>query len=163
MGILNFLFGGGRNVVTETIEVFRPNEENSAQRAADHATAALNQYATEFHHRENRNWLDALADGLNRLVRPVVTIGLLYPIPATVGNPERMASVWSALATLPPGYWAIVGIVLPFYFGGRMQMKALASSEWRAAADAASALSAHADIQGEENAALADWRTSRGS
>ena len=159
MSFWSFLFGGNRNVIAETVEVFRPNAERDADRAARHQTAALAQYAAEFHARDNRTWIDALADGMNRMVRPLVTIALIYPIPATVYAPERMATVWIAIATLPPGYWAVVGIVLPFYFGGRMQMKALASSEWRAAAAAASALSARESTEApDENAALADWR-----
>ena len=159
MGLMNFIFGSGRNVIAETAQVFRPNAENSAQRAADHATAALSQYAAEFHQRRNRNWIDALADGLNRLVRPVVTAGLLYPIPATVIAPEQMAKVWTAMATLPPGYWAIVGIVLPFYFGGRMQMKSLAASGWRATASAAAAFATPATLATDpsDNAALDGW------
>ena len=137
MGFLKLLFGGGRNPIVETLETLRPNAENSAGRADEHRSAAQHQYAAEFYARSSRTWLDSLADGLNRLVRPVVTLGLLYPIPATVYAPERMSDVWSAMATLPQGYWAIVGIVLPFYFGGRMQVKALAATQWRAAASAA--------------------------
>ncbi len=169
--ILGAIFGAGsgRNAIVETVGAFRPNAEAQAQREADHRSAALGQYAAEFHTRENRTWLDALADGLNRLVRPVVTIGLLAPIPMTVMDPAGMARVWLAIATLPPGYWAIVGIVLPFYFGGRMQMKALSASKWRAAAGAASALAGRVsddpthpetpDASHEPNAALDEWRS----
>ncbi len=161
--------GSGRNVVTQTIGAFRPNAEAQAQREAEHRSAALTQYAAEFYARENRSWLDILADGLNRLVRPVVTITLLIPIPATVYNPEGMAAVWLAMASLPAGYWAVVGVVVPFYFGGRMQMKALNSGKWRAAATAAAALARTTpspeatDAQGDgPNAALDDWAKSRG-
>lgn len=151
------LFGSGRYPLLETVEVFRPNAERSEQRIADQSAAAMAQYAAEFHARVHRTWIDAFADGLNRLVRPVVTLGLLYPIPATVLAPDKMGKVWLAIATLPAGYWAVIGIVLPFYFGGRMQVKALSASDWRAAAHAAAEL---AHVPKEENPALADWRLS---
>lgn len=161
--IIGGLFGNGRNVVAETVGVFRPNAELSAARAATHRAAALGQYAAEFHARENRTWIDALADAINRLVRPVITLALLYPIPATIHDPEAMAKVWAAIATLPPGYWAVVGIVLPFYFGGRMQIKALNAGKWRAAAAAAIAFGEEAAAEVAQNPALDDWRAMRGS
>ena len=67
-GILGFvgnLFGGGRNVIAETAEVFRPNAENQAQREAEYNRAALGQYSAEFHARQNRTWIDSFADALN--------------------------------------------------------------------------------------------------
>ena len=162
---LKFLFGSSSNPVKETIEVFRPNAEANAQRVADYKTAALHQYAAEFHSRTNRTWIDSVADGLNRLIRPIVTLLMLYPLYATVQNPELMARVWTALATLPDGYWAVAGIVLSFYFGGRMQMKALNSSTMGAAAQALTALSSDDEIVDEStdsNPALDNWRKHKG-
>jgi len=159
MSLVGALFGGGRNVVAETAGIFAPNAEASAQRAAESQAAALAQYAAEFHERAQRAWLDVVADGLNRLVRPVVTLGLFAPIVMTLRDPEGMIRVWTAIATLPPGYWAIVGIVLPFYFGGRMQVKSLEAGQFRAAAAAVAQLTLP---EGEDgNAALDDWRAAR--
>lgn len=162
--IFSFLFGGGQNVVKDTLEVFRPNAEANAQRVAEYKTAALAQYAAEFHARSNRNWIDSLADGLNRLIRPVVTIMILFPLYATVKNPEVMAKVWTALSTLPEGYWAVAGLVLSFYFGGRMQVKALNSATMGAAAQALTALSSdeEVDVAIDSNPALEDWRKNQG-
>ena len=36
------------------------------------------------------------------------------------GDPAAFA----ALALLPAGYWALVTVIIGFYFGGRMQLKA---------------------------------------
>ncbi|MBI1495384.1 3TM-type holin [Halocynthiibacter styelae] len=124
MRILQWLFGGGRNVLKETVEVFRENAEAGAVRDADYSQAALAQYAAEFHARSNRTRFDSLADGLNRLVRPAVTLCVLLPIPITMIWPGHMAIAIASLALLPVGYWAIVGTVTSFYYGGRMQLKA---------------------------------------
>lgn len=155
------LFSSGRNPIVETVEVFRENAEAGAQRDADYRQAALAQYGREFHARSNRTWLDAFADALNRLIRPVMTIATLYPLVATVRAPAAMEEVWTALATLPNGYWALLGIIIPFYFGGRMQTKALDASMFKSAATAVAGLvgkGGGGDIQTEENSALADWR-----
>ena len=69
-------------------------------------------------------WCDGLVDGLNRLVRPVITFGLLGILPAVVIWPEGAAIAFAALALLPAGYWALVTVIIGFYFGGRMQLKA---------------------------------------
>lgn len=121
--LAGFFFGGGRNVIAQTAEVFRPNAEAASQRGHEYNSAALAQYAAEFHARSNRTWFDSLVDGLNRLVRPVITITLLGVIPVTMAWPEHMAVALASLALLPAGYWALVSLITSFYYGGRMQLK----------------------------------------
>ena len=145
MGWLSFLFGGGRNVVAETAEVFRVNSEKQASRLIGLDQAVLAQYAAEYHSRQNRTWIDALADGLNRLVRPVLTLAIFAPLALTIYDPTAMAEIWLALATVPSEFWVLQGVVISFYFGGRMQMKALGSkSSFEASAAALRDLAAEA-------------------
>ena len=103
--------------------VFKPNAEASEARGHAYDGAALGQYAAEFAH-PRRGWFDGRVDGLNRLVRPVITFGLLGILPAVVIWPEGAAIAFAALALLPAGYWALVTVIVGFYFGGRMQLKA---------------------------------------
>ena len=179
MGVGKFILGvlgagkdGGRNVVAETVEVFRPNAEKSAQRGADHKRAALDQYAAEFHERQNRTWVDAFADGLNRLVRPTITLLIIWPIVEARVSPDAATATWLALSTIPTEYWALVGVVMSFYFGGRMQIKALGAKSFVAAAQASRALldrptakdvaavPAAQNVDDDPNPALDDWRVS---
>lgn len=159
LGFVGNLFSGNRNVIAETAEVFRPNAENQAQREAEYNRAALGQYSAEFHDRQNRNLIDSLADALNRLIRPVLTIGIVFPIPMTIYDPAAMAEVWQTLAEIPQEYWYLFGIVVGFYFGGRMQIKgqnfrqAVASS---VAAVVAPQTSQPVEPTGRNYAALAD-------
>ena len=136
--ILGGLFGGGRNVVDETAGVFTVNKEAEAQRGADARSAALDQYAAEFG--SGGGLFGNLANALNRLVRPVLVILILAPVLMTVLNPDGGARVWAALAIVPPEYWYLVAAVVAFYFGGRMQVKALSAKSMAAAAGAAAAL-----------------------
>ena len=139
--IFGAIFGGGRNVVTETVEVFRENAEKGAQRSHDYDTAALAQYAAEFHARSNRTIFDALADALNRLVRPVVTLCLLYPLFLGPTFPDYIAKVLEIWAKLPEYYWGLLALVIPFYFGGRMQVKRMEAKQAVASAAALRSLS----------------------
>lgn len=125
MGFLKFILGGGGKVIKETAEVFTVNKEAQSQRGADLDMAVLAQYASEFRDLQQRNWFDALVDGVNRLIRPMLTICVILPLILTPLYPEKMAIVFSAWALLPELYWGILLAVIGFFFGGRMQKYAI--------------------------------------
>ncbi|HEY6897445.1 MAG TPA: 3TM-type holin, partial [Rhodocyclaceae bacterium] len=77
----------------------------------------------EFTNRENRNWVDSLADGFNRLVRPLIASTVIFVFVLAYVNPEYFARVTLALSSIPNGYWALLSVIIGFYFGGRMQIK----------------------------------------
>ncbi len=128
MGVIDKLFGTGLRAVGETVQtiggVVRENPEKAAARAHDYNVAALEQYAAEFQDRAGRTWVDAVADALNRLARPLITISVLGMLPAVVIWPERMSMALASLALLPTAYWALLTTIIAFYYGGRMQIKA---------------------------------------
>jgi len=117
--IFGGLFGGNRNVIAETAEVFRPNAEASAQRAADYAMSAQGQFAAEFAAPARKGWFNAMVDGLNRLPRPMMaygTIGLfVYAMYDPVAFSERMVG----LSAVPDQLWWLLGAIVSFYFGAR--------------------------------------------
>lgn len=111
------------NTVEKVAGVFTTNAEKDAQRSADEQMALLKAYQAEFNARQNRTWIDSLADGFNRLIRPfIVTIIICIFLIAYV-SPERFALITTALGSVPDGYWALLSVIIAFYFGGRMQMK----------------------------------------
>lgn len=103
--------------------VFGENREARGARGHEQNMAVLGQYAAEFMARENRTWFDSLSDGLNRLVRPLFAIACFLSLIAVPVWPERALYAAEALAAMPDGYWLLVGLVVTFYFGGRMQLK----------------------------------------
>lgn len=127
MGLMSWIIGGGAKqtaaAVGQVAGVFKPNAEAAEARGHAYEQAALSQYAAEFAY-PRRGWFDGLVDGLNRLVRPMITFVLLGILPAVVIWPEGAAIAFAALALLPAGYWALVTVIIGFYFGGRMQLKA---------------------------------------
>jgi hypothetical protein len=117
---------GGKGVA----EVFVENKENKGQRKHDQQIAdidrdmaSLNQFSTEFHTRENRTWWDSFVDGLNRLPRPLLTIAIISFFVLAPFDPARFIEIAKAYDLMPPGYWALLSVIIGFYFGGRMQLK----------------------------------------
>lgn len=113
----------GAKAIESVAGVFTENAEKGAQRAADEQKALLQAYQAEFNQRVNRTVIDSIADAFNRLVRPtIVTIIISIFIIAYV-NPEHFAQISLAMSSIPGGYWALLSVIVGFYFGGRMQLK----------------------------------------
>lgn len=117
--VMNALFGGRRNVVAETAEVFRENAENAAQREVDLRAAAMAQFGAEF--QPKRGWFDQLIDGLNRLPRPALAYGTIGLFVAAMHDPVWFASRMQGVALVPEPLWWLMGAIVSFYFGARHQ------------------------------------------
>ncbi len=120
--ILGTLFGSGGNVIRDTVEVFRPNAEKSAERDARFAEASLAQFAAEFGI-ERKGWFDRLIDGMNRLPRPLMALGTLGLISSAMYDPVWFAARMQGLVLVPEPLWWLLGAIVTFYFGGRHQAK----------------------------------------
>ncbi len=120
--ILGVVFGGGRNVVAETAEVFRENAESGAARTADIRQQAMVQYGAEFAPRA-RGWFDRFMDGLNRLPRPAMALGTLGLFVAAMADPIWFAERMQGIALVPEPLWWLLGAIVSFYFGARHQLK----------------------------------------
>lgn len=117
---------GGKDVA----EVFVENKEQKSQRLHeesmadfDRDLASLKQFSAEFIQRQNRTWWDSFVDGLNRLPRPLLTIGVLSFFVLAPLSPTHFLEIAKAYELMPAGYWALLSIIIGFYFGGRMQLK----------------------------------------
>lgn len=122
-GLIELLFGGGRNVVRETAEVFRENAEAGAERARDVQMRALDQFAAEFVV-PGRGGFDRFMDGLNRLPRPALALGTLGLFIAAMADPIWFAERMQGIALVPEPLWWLLGVIVSFYFGARHQAKA---------------------------------------
>lgn len=167
-GIWALLFGGGRNVVKETVEVFRENAEGAATREAAYRSAALSQFGAEFVVERKGNF-DRFMDGLNRVPRPALALGTLGLFVSAMWNPVWFASRMQGIALVPEPMWWLFGAIVSFYFGARYQMKSIdfqrsIAGSVRMAADVAGNLAALKALEsgageGDQNAALKDWRS----
>lgn len=121
-GVLTFLFGGGRNVVRETAEIFRENAEADSERRASVQTQAMTQFGTEYH-RVHKGGFDRLMDGVNRLPRPALALGTLGLFVAAMVDPIWFAARMQGIALVPEPLWWLLGVIVSFYFGARHQSK----------------------------------------
>ncbi|NNE81259.1 MAG: carboxylesterase [Silicimonas sp.] len=120
--IFGIIFGGGRNAIRETAEVFRPNAENEAARLAAHEAAALAQFASEFA-LPRQGWFDSFMNGLNRLPRPMLALGTLGLFASAMADPVWFAQRMQGIALVPEPLWWLMGAIVSFYFGARHQTK----------------------------------------
>ncbi len=121
-GTLGALFGGGRNVVKETVEVFRENAEAAGQREIDLQSATLGQFAAEFAV-ARKGWFDRFIDGLNRVPRPAMALGTLALLVSAMYDPIWFAARMQGIALVPDPLWWLLGAIVSFYFGARHQAK----------------------------------------
>jgi hypothetical protein len=181
--ILGAVFGGGRNVIRETAEVFRENAEEGANRDITLRQAALAQFGAEFT-LARQGWFDRMVDAANRLPRPLMALGTLGLFVSAMVDPVWFASRMQGIALVPEPLWWLLGAIVSFYFGARHQAKgqefqarvaqtmaqvpqvvdnlkvlrALESGQ-AVAAEAPAHKGLDADMAGDaDNPALADWR-----
>ncbi|WP_298969841.1 holin family protein [uncultured Roseobacter sp.] len=121
-GILNVLFGNGRNMITDTAEVFRENTEEGAARSQELRLEAMQQFAGEFD-ASKQGWFDRLMDGVNRLPRPALALGTLGLFVAAMVDPIWFSARMQGIALVPEPLWWLLGVVVSFYFGARHQIK----------------------------------------
>lgn len=160
--VLNTIFGGGRNVVAETAQVFRENAENAAIREVDRHDAALSQYAAEF--RCPRSPFDTVIDGINRLPRPMLAFGTIGLFVSAMVDPLWFSERMQGLALVPEALWWLMGAIVSFYFGARHQLKGqqfqrdLAETLSRMPVTVQTPLPVLTPHEDDPNPALDDWR-----
>lgn len=120
--MFGMVFGGGRNAVAETIEVFRENAEKGAARDLDLRAATLEQFGREFRV-VRRGWFDRVMDALNRVPRPAMALGTLGLFVAAMVDPVWFAARMQGIALVPEPLWWLLGAIVSFYFGARHQAK----------------------------------------
>lgn len=113
----------------ELVEVFKPNAEKEAERQhaerlnlGEQDLASLEQFAAEFESKRTATKWDSFIDGMNRLPRPLITLGILGLFVLAPADPIRFLQIARAYEIMPDGFWALLSIIIAFYFGGRMQV-----------------------------------------
>lgn len=121
-GIFSLIFGGGRNAIRETVEVFRENAESGAARDYGVQTAVMKQFAAEFA-QPRKGLFDRFMDAMNRVPRPALALGTLGLFVAAMYDPIWFASRMQGIALVPEPLWWLLGAIVSFYFGARHQTK----------------------------------------
>lgn len=120
--LFGLVFGGGKNLIRDTAEVFVENAEKGAAREAVMRGDALAQFAGEFALHQ-RGLFDRFMDALNRIPRPAMAIGTLGLFGSAMTDPIWFASRMQGIALVPEPLWWLLGAIVSFYFGARHQRK----------------------------------------
>jgi len=160
--LLDLVFGGGRNVLRDTAEVFYENAESAAERAHLRHGATMDQFAAEFRGAQ-RSSFDRFMDGVNRLPRPMMALGCLGLFVAAMVDPLWFVGRMQGIAVVPEPLWWLLGVIVSFYFGARHQVK---GQEFQRSMAQSLSHIAHVRAQGdvssgEANAALEAWKAER--
>ena len=84
--------------------------DKAEQRSQEAMQSARSAYEAEWKHASHTTKFDSFVDGMNRLVRPVVTYGLLAAVLGLFELPKDIdENIWTPLT-----------VVLAFWFGGRL-------------------------------------------
>jgi hypothetical protein len=119
---LGMLLGNNRNVIAETAEVFRENAENAGERAATVQTEVLRQFAAEFS-KSRQGAFDVFIDGLNRLPRPLMALGTLALIGASMYDPIWFSGRMQGLILVPEPMWWLMSAIVSFFSGPVIKRK----------------------------------------
>lgn len=162
--VMSFIFGDGRNVVAETVEVFRENADKGAQRSVEMQGATLKQFAAEFAH-PRKGLFDRFIDGINRLPRPLLALGTIGLFVSAMFDPAWFSSRMSGIALVPEPLWWLMGAIVSFYFGARHQAKGqefqrsvVQTVAMREALSAPAPAPSSATPDTSDNSALTDWQ-----
>ena len=120
--LFSIIFGNERNVLKETVEVFRANAEEDAARGQELRIEALGQFGREFESK-NDGVFNRFMDGVNRLPRPALAIGTLGLFISAMVDPIWFAARMQGIALVPEPLWWLLGVIVSFYFGARHQIK----------------------------------------
>ena len=182
--LFDLIFGSNRNLIKDTVEVFRANAEEDAERLQKLRVQAIEQFGLEFDSK-NDGWFNRAMDGVNRIPRPALAIGTLALFIAAMVDPIWFAARMQGIALVPEPLWWLLGVIVSFYFGARHQIKnqqfqksiaqsvamtpkvasniealrKLSSDTPGVAGTRGDARLNHLSLQPEANLALEDWRS----
>ena len=120
--MFQLMFGGGGNMVRDTVEVYRENAEADSQRGAQVQMQVMCEYGQEFAI-PRQGWFDRFMDGANRLPRPALALGTLGLFVAAMIGSLWVSQQIQGIALVPELMWWLLGVIVSFYFGARHQVK----------------------------------------
>ena len=107
---------GGANKIAQTFLGSKVDRD-----AGEHTEnmAFLQGAANSMLPRTNRTWWDSIVDGINRLVRPIFTGGVIYVFWYCIHDPEGFSYSMVALGQMPVQGWWLAFSIVGFWFGGK--------------------------------------------
>lgn len=122
--LLQTVIGGGAQAVAGAITPFTGDKVQDENSRHGEMLARFQQFGAEFVDRQNRTWWDSFIDGLNRLPRPAMALGVIGIFVWASADPVGFAAAAQAWALIPDEMWIVLGAVITFFFGDRTLLAA---------------------------------------
>lgn len=122
--LVQALLGGGAQAVAAAVTPFTGDRVQEEQGRHGEMLARFQQFGAEFADRQNRTWWDSFIDGLNRLPRPAMALGVVGIFVWASADPAGFAVAAQAWALIPDEMWVVLGAVIAFFFGDRTLLSA---------------------------------------
>lgn len=106
------------NAATGMAEIFRENSTRRMELDEEAYARAMAQYSGEFVATRS-GWFDGLMNGMNRLPRPLLTLGTIGLFVYAMVEPEGFGLRMANLNLVPEPLWWLLGAIISFYFGAR--------------------------------------------
>lgn len=169
MGLISRIIGGAPAVTalgsaaTGMAEVFTQNATRRMELNEEAYARAMAQMGQEFQI-ARPGFFDSFVNGLNRLPRPILTLGTMGLFVYAMAEPVGFGLRMEGLQTVPEPLWWLLGAIVSFYFGAR-EAHYFRDRAWTArkapvaVAEPAPAAAgvARPDDDFADNAALRDW------
>ncbi len=166
MGVIDRVIGIGASATamstaaTNLAEVFTQNQTRRMELDEEAYARAISQFTTEFSTYRG-GFFDQVVNALNRLPRPVLTLGTLGLFVYAMVEPTGFGIRMEGLALIPEPLWWLLGAIISFYFGAReahyYRTRSFARATASAEAEPAAKTPQVADYA--DNPALQDWVT----
>ncbi|RJL18628.1 holin family protein [Paracoccus siganidrum] len=168
MGLISRIIGGAPAVTalgsaaTGMAEVFTRNATRRMELNEEAYARAMAQMGQEFQI-VRPGFFDSFVNGLNRLPRPILTLGTMGLFVYAMAEPAGFGLRMEGLQTVPEPLWWLLGAIVSFYFGAReahyFRDRAWTARKATGAAEPAPAAVsvARPDDDFADNAALRDW------
>lgn len=168
MGLISRIIGGAPAVTalgsaaTGMAEVFTQNATRRMELNEEAYARAMAQMGQEFQI-ARPGFFDSFVNGLNRLPRPILTLGTMGLFVYAMAEPAGFGLRMEGLQTVPEPLWWLLGAIVSFYFGAReahyFRDRAWTARKATVAAEPAPAAAsvARPDDDFADNAALRDW------
>lgn len=106
------------NAATGVAEVFTQNATRRMELDEEAYARAISQHGQEFG-QVPKGWFDSFVNGLNRLPRPLMTLGVMGLFVYAMAEPVGFSMRMEGLALIPEPLWWLLGAIVSFYFGAR--------------------------------------------
>lgn len=117
------LFSKGGNAIGQIGEVVKSvwgNRESRDEYAYKENMRVQDSYAAEFLAPEKKHWFNMLIDGINRLVRPLFTYGIMAMFIWAAMDPKNFYDYVKNIQIIPESMWWVMLTIIGFWFGGRL-------------------------------------------